>query len=51
MLKVSPMTSNIKETGKPTVTVRNSDFANFATAQEIQTPLKVYAEAPERVRN
>ena len=44
ILKVSPTTSTIKESGKPTVTVRNSDIAKFGTTQEIQTPLKVYAD-------
>ena len=44
ILKVSPTTSTIKEPGKPTVTVRNRDIAKFGTAQERQTPLKVYAD-------
>ena len=44
ILKVSPTTSTIKEPGKPTVTVRNSDFAKFGMTQEIQTPLKVYSD-------
>ena len=44
ILKVSPTTSTIKEPGKPIVTVRNSDTAEFGTMQERQTLLKVYAD-------
>ena len=44
ILKVSPTTSTIKETGKPVVTVRNSDIAKFGTQLERQTPLKAYAD-------
>ena len=40
ILKVSPMTSTIKEPEKPIVTVRNSDIAKFGTQLERQTPLK-----------
>ena len=44
ILKVSPLTSTIKEPGKQIVTVRNSDIAKFGTAQERQTSLKVYTD-------
>ena len=44
ILMVSPTTSNIKEPGKPIVTVRNSDIAKFGTKLERQTPLKAYAD-------
>ena len=37
ILKVSPTTSTIKEPGKPVVTVRNSDIAEFRTQLERQT--------------
>ena len=43
-LKVSPITSNIKEPGKAIVTVWNSDKAKFGNVQKRQTPLKVYAD-------
>ena len=44
ILNVSPTTSTIKEPGKPIVTVRYSDVANFGTLQERKTPLKMYAD-------
>ena len=44
IIKVSLTTPTIKEPGKPTVTVRNSDVAEFVTLQERQTPLKVYVD-------
>ena len=44
ILRVSPMTSSIKEPGKPIVTVRNSDIAKFGTQLERQIPLKAYAD-------
>ena len=44
ILKVSATTSTINEPGKQIVTVGNSDVAKFGTAQERQTPLKVYAD-------
>ena len=44
ILKIIPTTSTVKESGKPTATVRNSDIAKFGTTQERQTPLKVYAD-------
>ena len=44
IVKVSPTTSTIKEPGKPKVTVRNSDIANFVTILERQTPLRTYAD-------
>ena len=44
ILKVSPTASTIKQPGKPTVTVRNSDIAKFGTKKERQIPLKAYAD-------
>ena len=44
ILNVSPSTSTIKEPGKPTVTLCNSDIAEFGTTQERKTPLKFYAD-------
>ena len=44
IVKISPTTSTPKEPGKQIVTVRNSDFAKFGTAQKRQTPLRVYAD-------
>ena len=44
ILKVNPTTSTIKELGEPMVTVRKNDIAKFGTAQEKQSPLKVYAD-------
>ena len=44
ILKVSPTTSTIKESGKPVVTVRNSDIAKFGTQMERQTRLKAYPD-------
>ena len=43
ILKVSPITSTIKEPGKPVFTVRNSALAKFGTQLEQQTALKVRA--------